>query len=188
MLLLVSCGKPPTATNSQAAVNPSAPVDYSPRIGVAVRTASRTCMSIKNAAVTPGPVTLVVPQSPQSFIEAQISGPSPSACPITQDVAPGVSSFEISLPAASNIPKLTPLIAVIGTAAANSFLMENISVQADLNQDKSQNTFRACGSNDGVHLTVWKGVPVTGTRVWSGYYYAAGNPGTLPTCSTIELN
>jgi hypothetical protein len=143
-------------------------------------------MSIQNSAVTPGPVTLVVPQSPQSFVEAQISGASPTACPITQDVMPGVSSFEISLPAASSIPKLTPLIAVLGSASSNGFLMENISVQADLDQAKSQNTFRACGADDGVHLTVWRGIPLTGTRIWSGYYYMAGNPGTLPTCSPAE--
>jgi len=35
---------------------------------------------------------------------------------------------------------------------------------------------------DGVYLTVWRGIPVTGTRVWRGYY-APGNPGTLPTCA-----
>jgi hypothetical protein len=187
-IFLISCSKPPTATNSQAAVNATTPVDYSPRIGVAVRTNSRTCAAIKNATIQAGsPVTLVLPQSPQSFIEATISGPSPEACPITQDVVPGVSNVEISLPATSNVPKLTPMIAVLGTAVSNGFLLENISVQADLDQNHSSETFRACGANDGIHLTVWRGVPVTGTRLWSGYYYEAGNPGTLPTCGPTEL-
>ncbi len=187
--LLLSCSKPPTATNSQAAVSTTLPpVDYSPRMGVAVRTNSRTCAAIKNATIQPGsPVTLVLPQSPQSFIEATISGPSPSACPITQDVLPGVNNVEISLPTTSNVPKLSPMIAVLGTAVSNGFLLENISVQADLDQNHSKETFRACGANDGIHLTVWRGVPLTGTRVWSGYYYEAGNPGTLPTCGPTEL-
>jgi len=79
------------------------------------------------------------------------------------------------------------MIAVAGSAAASSFLLENISVQADLDQTHTKNTFRACGASDGIHLTVWRGIPVTGTRIWSGYYYETGNPGTLPACSPAEL-
>jgi hypothetical protein len=186
--LLLSCGKKPTETNSQAAVSGSAPVDYSARIGIAVRTGSRTCVAIKNGTVPQNsPVTLVVPTSPQTFVEGQISVPSPNPCPVTQEVAPQMSNFEISLPTSANVPKLTPLIAVVGTAASNGFLLENGNVQADLDQSHAKNTFRACGANDGVHLTVWRGIPVTGTRLWTGYYYEAGNPGTLPTCGAAEL-
>ena len=187
-VLLLSCGKKATETNSQAAVSGSTSVDYSTRIGVGVRTGSRTCVAIKNGAV-PGnsPVTLVVPVSPQSFVEAQISGPSPGPCPVTEEVAPSISNYEISLPNSSTIPKLIPLVAVIGTATSSSFLLENAGVQSDLDQTHAKNTFRACGATDGVHLTVWRGIPVDGTRLWAGYYYEAGNPGTLPTCTTAEL-
>lgn len=187
-LLLLSCGQKPTETNSQAAVNASAPVDYSPRVGVAVRTNSRTCVAIKNGAVPMNsPITLVTPTSPQSFIEAQISGPSPSPCPITQEVSPEMTNYEISAPKSSNIPQLTPLIAVVGSATSNSFLQENVVVQADLDQNRGKNTFRACGASDGIHLTVWRGIPITGTRLWSGSYYEPGNPGTVPTCTPIEI-
>lgn len=186
-VLLLSCKKP-IETNSQAAATGSAPVDYSSRIGVAVRTASRTCVAIKNGALQGNsPVTLVLTVSPQKFVEARISGPAASPCPITKEAAPETSNYEISLPASSNIPELAPMIAVAGSAAASSFLLENISVQADLDQTHTKNTFRTCGANDGIHLTVWRGIPVTGTRVWSGYYYEAGNPGTLPTCVAAEL-
>jgi hypothetical protein len=187
-LLLVSCGAKPTATNSQASVGSPATIDYSPRIGIAVRTDARACVAIKNAAVPlNSPITLVVPAAPQSFVDAQISGPSPSPCPMTQDAAPDMTSFEISLPKSLPIPKLMPLIAVVGTAASSGFTLQNAGVQADLGQNQSKDTFRACGANDGIHLTVWSGIPVTGTRLWSGYYYEAGNPGTLPTCGATEL-
>ena len=186
-VLLLSCKKP-TETNSQAAATGSAPVDYSSRIGVAVRTASRTCVAIRNGALQGNsPVTLVLTASPQRFIEAKVSGPAASPCPITREAAPETSNYEISLPASSNVPELTPMIAVVGSAAASTFLLENISVQANLDQTRTKNTFRACGANDGIHLTVWRGIPVTGTRVWSGYYYEAGNPGTLPACTPAEL-
>ncbi len=187
-VLFLACSKKPTETDSQAGVSESAPIDYSPRIGVAVRTASRTCVAIKNGSVAANsPVTLVLAMSPQKFVEAQISGPSPSPCPITKEVAAEISNYEISVPGSSNIPELTPLIAVVGSAASYSFLLENISVQADLDQTHTKNTFRACGSNDGVYLTIWRGIPVTGTRIWSGHYYEAGNPGALPTCAAAEL-
>jgi hypothetical protein len=189
--LLVSCGKKSTETNSQAAAPgaSAAPVDYSPRIGVAVRTSSRTCVAIRNNSVPANsPVTLIVPASPQRYVETQITGSSPSACPITKEVATDMSNYEISLPKSSDIPQLSPMIAVIGSAASNNFLMNNMNVQADLDQNQSKDTFRACGSNDGIHLTVWKGSPLNGTLLWSGYYYEEGNPGTLPTCSNAELS
>jgi len=187
-VLFLACSKKPTETDSQAAVSESTPIDYSPRIGIAVRTASRTCVAIKNGSVAANsPVTLVLAMSPQKFVEAQLSSPSPSPCPITKEVAAEMSNYEISVPGSSNIPELTPLIAVVGSAASYSFFLENISVQADLDQTHTKNTFRACGANDGVYLTVWRGIPVTGTRIWSGHYYEAGNPGTLPTCAAAEL-
>jgi hypothetical protein len=186
-IFLPSCGKPPTAENSQAAVNRSVPPDYASRIGVAVRTEVRTCVAIKNGTLAPGsPITLVVPVSPQSFVEAQISGRSQGGCPITEDIPPGVTNYEISLPKSSSIPKLTPMVAVAGTSASSGFLQDNVNVQADLDQTQSKNTFRACGGNDGIYLTVWKGVPINGTLWWTGYYYESGNPGTLPTCTAAE--
>lgn len=189
--LVVSCGKKSTETNSQAAAPAAtaAPVDYSPRIGVAVRTSSRTCMAIKNSSLSVNsPVTLVAPGAPQRYVEAQIAAQSPNACPITKEVATDVSNYEISLPKSSEIPQLSPMVAVVGTASSDSFLLNGANVQADLDQNQSKDTFRACGADDGVHLTVWKGSPLTGTLLWSGYYYESGNPGTLPTCSNAEVS
>lgn len=154
---------------------------------MAVRTEARTCVAMKNGTLAAGsPITLVVPVSPQSFVEAQISGRSQSSCPITEDIPPGVTNYEISLSKSSNIPKLSPMVAVAGTAASSGFLQDNVNVEADLDQTQSKNTFRACGGNDGIYLTVWRGFPLNGTLLWTGYYYESGNPGTLPTCTAAE--
>ena len=96
--------------------------------------------------------------SPQRFVETQISGPSSSSCPVAQELAPEMSKYQISLPKSSNIPELTPLIAVLGTAASASFLLDNVSVQPDLDQTHAKNTFRACGANDGVVLSQFNGI------------------------------
>jgi hypothetical protein len=174
-LLIVACHKEqPQQPSGQATI------DYAPRIGVAVSTTTRTCLAIQNSTLQPGsPVTLVSPASPQTFSEVQVTGTSSSQCPITKEVNPSMTSYDIS-PNTANLPKLTPLIAVVGPAA--NFTMENVNVQADLDQNNSPDTFSACAASDGVHLNVWKGRPLTGTPIWKGYYYEPGNPGTLPAC------
>jgi hypothetical protein len=186
--LLVSCSQGPTATNSQASVNAVAPIDYAKRIGVAVRTSSRTCVAIKDGTLQSGSaVTLVLPLSPQRFISAQISSPSSNACPITEEVAPDVSNYELSVPPGEDLPKLTPLVAVLGAPASTGFAMDNLNVQGDIDRTHNKNTFRACGANDGVHLTVWKGIPITGTLLWTGHYYETGAAGNLPSCTPGEM-
>jgi hypothetical protein len=159
-------------------------VDYAPRIGIAVATGSRACLAIQNSTLQPGsPVTLVSPASPQSFTAAQVSGPSSHPCPITQDVNPLWSSYDITV-SQGDLPKLLPFIAVVGNPSG--FLTENLTVRSDIDQNGKTETFRACGASDGVHLSVWRDAPLTGTIVWKGYYYEEGNPGTLPACTTAE--
>ena len=41
----------------------------------------------------------------------------------------------------------------------------------DIDNDKSDEYFRECTSNEGLHLTVWKGKPLTGKRIWHSYYH-----------------
>ena len=38
----------------------------------------------------------------------------------------------------------------------------------------------------GVHLTLWSGVPTTGTVVWHGFYYEPNNTGLGPPCTSKE--
>jgi hypothetical protein len=174
----VACQKQTTEQAKQP--SGQATVDYAPRIGIAVSTSSRSCVAIQNSTLEPGsPITLVNPASPQSFIQAEITGRSASVCPITQDVNPALNSYDLK-PTAVTLPKLTPMIAVVGPPA--NFSMENVSVQADLDQNGTADSFSGCGASDGVHLTVWKGRAITGSPIWKGYYYESGNPGTLPSC------
>lgn len=188
LMMLISCSKGPTANNSQASVGGAMDVNYSARIGVAVRTNSRTCVAVKDATLQPGSaVTVVVPLSPQTFTDAQVSAPSSEACPIREEASPGVSSYELSLPSSANVPKLVPLIAVVGASSGSGFAMDNLNVQADLAQTHAKDTFRACGASDGVHLSVWQGVPVTGTLLWTGHYSEVGTPSELPACTAMEM-
>jgi hypothetical protein len=127
----------------------------------------------------------VVPTAPQTFTQAQIKDPSKNACPITQDLNANASSYEINLPADSNLPKLVPMIAVVGSTSA--FTLQNDNVTADLDQNGQHRTFRECSANDGVYLTVWTGAPLASPLLWHGHYYESGNPALGPSCSPREM-
>jgi hypothetical protein len=184
--LTASCtSKNPQTGAQSSALSPSAPpATYAPRIGVAVSTASRTCVAIANNTLTSSTaVTLVTPTLPQSFQQATIGAQSRSPCPVSQEMNPALSSYNLHVTGAAP-PKLAPLIAVIGSSAP--FSMQNNDVVADLDQNGKMESFRACSAADGVHLTVWSGVPTTGTVVWHGFYYEPNNVGLGPPCSPKE--
>lgn len=185
IFLLASC-QSPTQRNSEAPASNAPPPNYGSKIGVAVRTASHACVQIANANLAPdSPITLVVPTSPQSFTQAQIKAPSNDSCPITKDLNANASSYEISLPADSNIPKQVPMIAVAGTSSP--FTMQNGSVTADPEQNGQHWTFRECTANDGIYLSVWGGAPLASAFLWHGHYYEAGNPELGPACTAREM-
>jgi hypothetical protein len=58
--------------------------------------------------------------------------------------------------------------------------IEKGSATIDLDEDKENEYFRECSSNEGLHLTVWKGKPLIGKRIWHSYYHF--NYDTDPTC------
>ncbi len=147
-------------------------------------TGARTCIAIQNASLQSGtPVTLVSPLLPQSFIQAQITGPASSACPVNKDLNAALNSYDVK-PEQGALQKLVPIIAVLSPASA--FSTSNNFVQADLDQNGKTDQFRACAASDGYHLTAWGGDQLTGTLLWHGYYYEPENPGTGPACTAKE--
>lgn len=182
----VSCTRKNPQTGSQSsALSPSpAPATYLPRIGVAVSTGARTCVAIQNGNLAAGSaVTLVTPTLPQTFTQGEIGAQSQSPCPISKDVNPALTSYDIQA-SGTLLPKLTPVIAVLGTSAA--FSVANNNVQADLDQNGKSESFRSCGANDGIYLTVWSGAPTTGSVLWHGFYYDPGSAATAPPCTAKE--
>lgn len=189
-LLITSCGnnqKTASIPNGASTLNQNAPTpDYTPRIGVAVRTQSRTCVAIKNSNLASGTaVVLVSPMAPQAFTPATIGASSPTPCPITKETTPDVASYSVDV-SNDQLPRLSPLIAVV--ANSNAFSLENDAVKANLDQNGKVETFRACNNPDGVHLSVWQGKPLSGTVLWRGSYYDPSMAGAGPTCSAAEVS
>jgi hypothetical protein len=188
LVLMSGCTRknPQTEGGATSLIPSASPASYLPRIGVAVSTGGRTCVSIQNGNLAPSsPVTLVSPTLPQTFTQAEIGATSSSPCPVTKDADATNSNYDVHVTGGS-VQKLTPLIAVLGSSAV--FTISNNNVQADLDQNGNMESFRACSSNDGIHLTVWSGTPLTGTVLWRGYYYEAGNTGAGPPCTPKETS
>ena len=184
-LILMSCGKPNDAGVEQKVSSGATPPDYSTRLGIGVSTAARTCIAVHNPNLTPeAQVTLVTLTSPQTFTQAQMVAASSTPCPVSKDLDPNLSSYDIKVTGAP-VPKMVPLAAAIG--ATNTFLMDNATVTADLNQDGHKEYFRGCAGKDGVHVTAWAGSPLVSTLAWHGFYYEPADPGTFPACSAKEL-
>ncbi len=53
-------------------------------------------------------------------------------------------------------------------------------VTIDIDNDQKAEYFRACTSSEGMHLTVWKGKPLMGDRIWHSYYHFSYD--TEPDC------
>lgn len=70
----------------------------------------------------------------------------------------------------------------IGVVGTNSRVKieKNLTI-IDLNNDGKDEYFRECTSNEGLHLTVWTGKPLLGTRIWHSYYHF--NYDTEPNCT-----
>ena len=190
VVILASCSaRTPTQSSTSASLNPAAAAAaYAPRMGIAVTTAGRTCLAIRNGNLAlNSPVTLVLPNIPQSFTQAQIGATSDSPCPITKDVDRNVTNYELHVPGGmETVQKLVPMIAVVGPPT--SFLLTNTMVQADMQGDGTHQMFRSCSADDGVHLTVRSGTPLSAPMLWHGYYYTESNPGVGPVCTPAETH
>jgi hypothetical protein len=151
---------------------------------VGVSTGSRTCISIHNGNLTNGAaVTLIEATAPPKYVPATIAGVAQQACPVTQNLDTTVSNYNVNVQ--GPIDKLVPLIGVLGTPVIT--INSNNVAQSDIDQSGHPVSFRACSAQNGVHLTVWSGNPLSGTLLWHGYYYDSGNPGVGPPCTPAEM-
>ena len=182
VVMLVACTS--RQNPESKSVSPDRPDTYTPKIGLGVRTAARTCFAIHNGDLTSGTaVTLVFPLAPIRAVQGAVSNLSKEPCPISQNVDTTVSNYDLDVKA--SIPNLAPFIVVLGTPAVTT--NTNNVAQADLNQNGQTQTFRACSADNGIHLTVWSGAPVQGKLLWHGLYYESSNPNIGPSCAPAEM-
>ena len=159
LLLLAACQKP----------HPKPAFNYDIMLGVAIEKARRTCLDIRSQALFPGqPIRLVIPSMPPAVIEAEITRPNSTACASAHQNTPGLYYYEFRV-VNGTLPNAVPAFAL--ASYQGNLTVTDTGVIGDLDGDGQPETFRSCTSSEGVHLTVWKGKPLSGLRKWHSYYY-----------------
>jgi hypothetical protein len=143
--------------------------DRDPKFGIAMRTGTHICLSIRGTDLSVGSVlTLITPMNIQSVVPAEVAGVSQKPCAGIRNEIPSYRNYDLRITSGS-VDENTPLIA--STLPLRAFRVSHSLVSQKVAGRAGSNTFRACASQDGVHLTVWRGVPLKGARLWHEYYY-----------------
>ncbi|HSU07236.1 MAG TPA: hypothetical protein VLI93_16860 [Acetobacteraceae bacterium] len=145
------------------------------QIGVAVAHGNSICFSIEHPGLpTPAAVTLILPDSPQSIAQAEITGPGPGCPGLKNSDAVGYKLRVTRGHVHDNI-------VMIGVLDGEAVLRQGRVISKRPGNNDRVETFRSCTSADGVHLTVWRGSPLSGVRLWHAYYYLGQD--LVPTCT-----
>ena len=149
-----------------------------PPIGVAVTPPdSETCIAMPGPALQAGTmVTLVQPSAPQAVVTAVIQRAVPPCLVNQGDVAGTYYAARLDNKAAPS--HRGPWIAIRGNVETRRSAVGAVVVQAG--QDYPDAQMRSCTSSEGLHLTVWSGIPLESRRLWHQYYYLGYD--TEPTC------
>ena len=142
--------------------------DANSQIGVVdTNQTNQICLAIQNASLKTGDkVFIVSPEKPQTAKMAVIEKKLTSSCSRNTETNEDDSFYLLKL---SKGKTDSPFIA-FGVISPDSIIPVKGVVSLDLNSDKKREYFRACYSNEGLHLTVWTGKPLVGKRIWHSYY------------------
>jgi len=140
-----------------------------PPIGVAA--ASRDgdiCAALKAPPLAPGTaLTLIQPAGQQSVLVVTIVRRAPACEPLERAGVPGPYYLVHASSAESEAG--TVWVAVSGRLRPRRAGSGGIEVP--LSAEYPNARVRSCTSQEGLHLTVWAGIPLTSERLWHHYYY-----------------
>jgi hypothetical protein len=147
-------------------------------IGVAASGPGTPCVAFEGTtkAVESGTaVTLVFPEQPQRIETARV-GEARSDCDVLArgDVAGSYHTLLTDRPLGQG--------GWVAIAVTGEVRLENGHATAELDGAAPRETFRACTSTEGLHLTAWSG----GKRVWHAYFLLGYD--VEPSCSDAEMS
>jgi hypothetical protein len=151
-----------------------------PRAGVMVTAADRGVLAIDGPGLTAGTIiTLVTIDNPQQVSWAVIADRLTDSEIMAKHNVPAPYYAVTAAPASSVLPSLA--VAIIGR-----FESERRGSAVVLREAKTVNQIRVrgCTSSEGLHLSLWSGEPLKGTRLWHMYYYLGYD--VEPTCRPAD--
>jgi hypothetical protein len=191
LALTCSCSRP--SQPLPRAVTKSQEFVYEQRVGVAsVRDDENGCLAVYNPTLVPGvQVTLVdqpdATQLAESAIvkEATVVERLSQSCDNHIGMVAG-NGFSPSFYQIRLVTKPSPFYSTV-VAIINPdrpITVRAGKIDADLDGDGTDESFRTCSSSEGVHHQIWTGVPLQGRPRWHWYVYAGYD--TNPTCTEQE--
>jgi hypothetical protein len=137
------------------------------RIGVAAGNPAQYCLALPGAALDIGsPVTVVIVSQRQRLHRLVTVRTITDCAAMTEQDTPG-PYYQLASESGEELP--TGLgVAVVGRPAARTVGGE---VRVHLSERIHEARVRRCTSTEGVHLTVWSGVPLRSSRLWHAYWY-----------------
>jgi antitoxin (DNA-binding transcriptional repressor) of toxin-antitoxin stability system len=137
------------------------------RIGIAAGDSARYCLALPGPALGAGsPVALVTPAQRQRLYRL-VTVRAVSECPaMAKDNTPG-PYYLLAPETGSALPE------GLGVAVQGRPAVRVVGGQVRLRLANSipEARIRSCTSNEGLHLTVWSGVPLSSRRLWHAYWY-----------------
>ncbi len=165
LVLITSC-----ALLSFSMAAPDKKFDYLSQIGtIELSLDGGGCLTIREGSLKVGaPVSVIHLASPQAHTTAVIEKKLIKACSRDPDRDAEDSSYQLKMPAELDASESIAL-GIVGFSGA--FELRDGLIRADLSGVGIKDSFRDCTSSEGVHLTVWNGEPLKGTRKWHRYFY-----------------
>jgi hypothetical protein len=156
--------------------------DFKFQVGVVdVNERGNTCLIISNGGLSNGiPVNIIVLSKRQSIVRARIKEKLSQSCSANPDV-PDASFYSLEFSASDSAVTMRERQAAgIAVVSSKQIVVQHGRASVDLDNDGRREFFRDCTSNEGVHFTVWTGLPFCGKRRWHFYYYLGYD--VVPSC------
>jgi hypothetical protein len=172
---------PPSITSKAAAGPRAAPTGLPQLLGVAVLQGNNGVLCTSGQGPRPGKkITIVLPDSSKTLTALVLAGDA---------ALQGSRACYMDEAAKATLTKLAfegrkDSMPAVGIGVLRTGLKLDGEAKVDLDADKMKESFKACTSSEGVHLTVWTGEPQKGIRRWHAYYYVDYD--TEATCTAGE--
>ena len=150
------------------------------RAGMMIRSDEGAVLALEGAPVAVGEaVTIVSIDDRQQTWRASIAKLLSKPQVMENQLTSGPFYALTAEPGATPLPRLA--IAVMGRAeiarAGDALILRFSNPAREVRA-------RSCASTEGLHLTLWSGVPLKSQRLWHQYYYAGYD--TQPTCTPAD--
>ena len=165
---------------------------FDSHVGAAEMTSKiEMCLIVPNENLAEGDNVSVIfadERKSQSFVRAIVERKLNKCGRKDHDVLSKVSYYTLrvvdgSYDFESEYQELNPVAIAIVDRSQSVNLKSGVA-SADLDGDGQAEYFRACTSDEGIHLTVWSGRPLKGKRQW--HWYVALHFATVPSCTTKD--